>query len=210
MAAIDTYDNLRSTLLDYVDNTDAAAQVDTFIELCHIRLNRALKLEEMSVFAYIATVPSDPWVVKPWVTTLGEYQGMRRLKITDGYTDALTYVPFTRIDSVQGANRAGRPTWYTVAGDRFRLAPVPDAVYELEAVYYQRVPTLSPSVQTNVFTEVAGDLLLYGSLLEAEPYLQDDTRVATWKAFFQSGIDDLNKDDQGQKYPDGDLAVTAV
>jgi hypothetical protein len=39
---------------------------------------------------------------------------------------------------------------------------------------------------------------LYGSLLQAAPYLQDDARIPVWSSLYQAGLDQLQiADDRG-------------
>lgn len=64
------------------------------------------------------------------------------------------------------------------------FAPTPNATSTLEIVYYEQPQFLEDSNQTNWLTEFAPELLLYGSLLEATPFLKDDSRIPTWQAAF--------------------------
>jgi hypothetical protein len=44
----------------------------------------------------------------------------------------------------------------------------------------------------------APDIYLYGALLQAAPYLQDDARINVWSQLYQSGIEQLTvADDRG-------------
>jgi hypothetical protein len=52
------------------------------------------------------------------------------------------------------------------------------------------------------------DLLLYGALGEAEPYLMNDARLATWAQMYDRGLAALTvSDDQGE-YGGSPLAIT--
>ena len=65
------------------------------------------------------------------------------------------------------------------------VAPTPDEAYVFEVLYYERVQPLDSSNQTNWFTTYAPQALLYGSLLQAMPFLKNDTRMP----FFQQQYD---------------------
>lgn len=198
------YEALKAAVIRWADNADVTARVDDFLALCHTRLNRVLRLEEMTTLAYTTTVVSSPWVVKP-----DGYMGMRRIKINDGKTPALDHRTFAFIDGGVDSDQQGRPRVYAVVADRIRLAPVPNAVFELEVAYYERVPTLSPSVTTNVFLTTVSDLLLYGTLIEAEPYLKDHEMWGIWKDMYQRGLADQNADTEAARFPDGALEMQA-
>jgi hypothetical protein len=65
------------------------------------------------------------------------------------------------------------------------IAPTPDVAYNFEVLYYQRVQPLDSSNQTNWFTNYAPQALLFGSLMQAMPFLRNDERMP----FFQQQYD---------------------
>jgi hypothetical protein len=88
---------------------------------------------------------------------------------------------------------------YTVLASTFKLAPVPDTGYTLTLIYSAAPPYLSDSNTSNTFMTVCPDLLLYASLLEAEPYLMNDARINTWGTMFDRAMSALTtSDEQGQ------------
>jgi hypothetical protein len=60
----------------------------------------------------------------------------------------------------------------------------------LEIIYYQSLTSLSGD--TDVIPAGMGRIYLYGSLLEAEPYLEHDERVTLWAARYAKAIADEN------------------
>jgi hypothetical protein len=75
------------------------------------------------------------------------------------------------------------------------IAPTPDAAYPFEILYYELPPLLDDSVQTNWLTEYAPQLLLYGTLVEATPFLKNDERIATWQQYYDRAAAMLNGED---------------
>ena len=75
------------------------------------------------------------------------------------------------------------------------LAPTPAAAQTLEILYYEQPRFLDPEHQDNWLTEYAPDLLLYGTLLEAQPFLKKDERIATWQAMFDRAAQALSGED---------------
>jgi hypothetical protein len=69
--------------------------------------------------------------------------------------------------------------------DHWLIAPTPDVAYNFEVLYYQRVQPLDSSNQTNWFTNYAPQALLFGSLMQAMPFLRNDERMP----FFQQQYD---------------------
>lgn len=75
------------------------------------------------------------------------------------------------------------------------ITPTPDANYPLEIVYYQQPPYLDDSNQTNWLTDYAPNALLYRCLLEAEPFLKNDERLAVWQQLYAQAMGAINKQD---------------
>lgn len=217
--SFENYSAFRTALLSWADNPEIAPVLDDVIALAHVRLNRDVHLEENSELAYYQTTVGSPWVIKPQL-----YNGMRRFKVngtldaegvlsdnsSGTQTWALTFQPFTRIDDCPGANALGAPKWYAVASDRFRLAPIPDAVYQIEVVYWQTVPTLTSLVTSNVFLEQCSDLLLYAALIEANMFLKNPERADLFRTAYEVGLSNLTDDTESVMFPDGDIAMRLV
>jgi hypothetical protein len=79
--------------------------------------------------------------------------------------------------------------------DHWLIVPTPDYAYPFEIVYYELPPLLDDTIQTNWLTEYAPQLLLYGALLEATPFLKNDERIATWQSYYDRAAAMLNGED---------------
>jgi hypothetical protein len=75
------------------------------------------------------------------------------------------------------------------------VAPTPAAAYDFEVLYYERVQPLDSSNQTNWFTIYAPQALLYGSLLQAMPFLKNDERMGMWQQQYDLIINTLKAED---------------
>jgi hypothetical protein len=76
------------------------------------------------------------------------------------------------------------------------VAPTPASAYNFEVLYYERVQPLDSSNQTNWFTIYAPQALLYGSLLQAMPFLKNDDRVPLWQGQYKLIMDILTAEDK--------------
>jgi hypothetical protein len=63
----------------------------------------------------------------------------------------------------------------------------------MELIYYQDIPKLSASQTTNWLLGDAPDAYLYGSLMQAAPYLGEDERVAIWSSLYAKAVADINR-----------------
>lgn len=75
------------------------------------------------------------------------------------------------------------------------VAPTPAAVMPIEVVCYMQPPLLSETNQTNFFTDYTPNMLLYGTLLEATPFIKNDERIPTWQGFYELEISTLSGQD---------------
>jgi hypothetical protein len=66
------------------------------------------------------------------------------------------------------------------------IAPTPDAAYNFEILYYERIQPLDSSNQTNWFTIYAPQALLYGSLVEASMFLKNYDKAAAYGQQFDA------------------------
>jgi hypothetical protein len=67
--------------------------------------------------------------------------------------------------------------------------------YNYEVLYYERSQPLDESNQSNWFTQYAPQALLYGSLLQAMPFLKNDERIPLWKAQYDQVMQILKVED---------------
>lgn len=75
------------------------------------------------------------------------------------------------------------------------IVPTPDVTYPLEVISYMQPPLLDDANQTNFFTNYTPNMMLYGGLLEAAPFLKDDSRIPTWENFYQVELVSLSGQD---------------
>ena len=75
-------------------------------------------------------------------------------------------------------NQISIPLYYADTDwDHWYLAPTPDDDYSFEVLYYERISPLSSTNQTNWLTQNAPNAMLFGTLLQAMPFLKNDQRT---------------------------------
>jgi len=191
VAAVQTYDSLVADISSYLERTDAATlqKIPTFIMLAEQIIATDLKFLGNLNVVQSNMVASQDVLDKParWRKTVSmniTVDGQRQPVLLRDYEYLREYWP----DPAQ----TGTPLYssdydYT----HWLVAPTPDTNYTFEVLYYQRVPPLSSANQTNWFTEYAPQAMLYGSLLQAMPFLKNDERVQLWQAMYQQAIEML-------------------
>lgn len=192
--SITNYTDLKATIASYLARSDLTAQIPDFIQLAETRLRRELRIRQMLKVVTTATVAGDGTVELP-----SDYLQMRDLHINSNPVQSLEYQSPSNFYRNTNSAISGVPLQYTVLAQEFQFAPIPDGIYTLQMIYYSTPPYLTTSNVSNVFLANCPDLLLYGALGEAEPYLMNDQRLQTWAAMYDRALSALIvSDDQGE------------
>ena len=190
-AAVQTYDSLVNDISTYLERTDTATleKIPQFIMLAEQIIAADLKFLGNLNVVQSNMVANEDVLDKParWRKTVSmniTVDGKRQPVLLRDYEYLREYWP----DSTQ----TDTPLYYSDYDyTHWLVAPTPDTNYTFEVLYYQRVPPLSSANQTNWFTEYAPQAMLYGSLLQAMPFLKNDERVQLWQAMYQQAIEML-------------------
>ena len=193
--AITDYSSLQARVANYLARTDLTAQIPDFIRLAEIRMRRELRIRQMMKSATTTTTGGDSTVALP-----SDFLEVRDLTIQTNPVRVISYVSPSVFSRNTRSTESGFPTDYTILATEFKFAPIPDTDYTLEILYYASPDFLSVSNTSNTFLANCPDLLLYGALIEAEPYLMNDARIQVWAGMYQKGVDALITSDEQAQY----------
>ena len=200
--AFTNYSDLQTTIAGYLARSDLTAQIPDFIRLAETRLRRDLRIRQMLKSVTTATVAGDNTVELP-----SDFLEVRDLVIVGNPPQPLSYFSPSAFTRNARTWESGKPLDYTVLANDFQLAPVPDAVYTVKMLYFAAPAFLSSTNTSNIFLANTPDVLLYGSLLEAEPYLMNDARINTWGTMFDRAINSVTRSDEQGQYSGVPLAM---
>ena len=189
------YSALQTTLASYLGRTDLTAMIPTFITLAEARLQRELRTRPMLKSATATMTGGDNTVGLPT-----DFLEMRDLFTQGNPRMPVSYMSPSAFTRNARATESGRPVDYSVIGSEMNFAPIPDGAYVLEMLYYYKPDALSSTNASNVFLANYPDLLLYGSLAQAEPYLMNDARLATWASLYASTLELITTSDDSSEY----------
>lgn len=193
-----TYTDLKTSIADWLNRDDLAGAIPTFITLAEAKINRELRIGAMeSIISANLTVGGS-------LSLPSAYVQMRRIVVNNNVLTQLS--PEQLRERYESATR-GEPKYYAIIGTNVHFGPVPDSTYSYELVIYSRFTALSASNETNWLTTNAPDLLLYGALVEAAPYIQEDDRVPMWQAMFARVMDDVKTEDRNARYSGSVLTI---
>lgn len=200
--ALANYSDLQAKIADYLSRSDLTVQIKDFITNAEIRLRRELRIREALKVVTASTTIGDSTLGLP-----SDYNMMRDLHIVGNPVGVLEYLSPSAFFSNTNSAQGGKPYAYTILAQEVQFSPIPDAVYTVQMLYYAQPPFLSDTNASNVFLSVCPDLLLFGALGEAEPYLMNDTRLQTWATLYERGLNALTISDDEGEYSGAPLSV---
>jgi hypothetical protein len=203
MATTMTFTTLQEDVRRYLERGNSYAsdpvvyeQIPRLINLAERRISRELKVQGFinvvtGTFAVGQAVYPKP---DRWRDTVsvnigtGAQNNTRKVVFSRAYEYLLSYWP--------DRTATEEPIFYSDYDyNHWLIAPTPDAEYPFEILYYEIPPLLDDVVQTNWLTDFAPQLLLYGTLLEATPFLKNDERIPVWQQMYDRAAAMLNGED---------------
>jgi len=195
VAAVQTYDSLVADVQSYLERTDIQTieKIPTFIMLAEQVIANDIKFLGNLTVQTSNMVQAQATIDKParWRKTVSmnvTVDGQRYPVFLRKYEYLREYAP--------DPAATGVPKYYADYDyTHWLVAPTPADDYSFEVVYYERVQPLDSSNQTNWFTIYAPQALLYGTLLQAMPFLKNDERIPMWQAQYAQVINSLKTED---------------
>lgn len=187
MAAITGYASLKTALADYLARSDLTAYVDYFIQQWEEDFYR------------------EPKNFGRWMETGGDSPMVSGQVAVPASLMALKYAyivgnPGSRLDRVSINQLYGRfprggdtgiPQWVSREAGQFVFGPFPDAVYTVHFVWWNK-PTAIRSFASDAAAHWiilnAPDIALLGSLMMAEPFLKNDSRLMLWQSLLDRAV----------------------
>lgn len=197
-----SYADLQTTIAGYLARSDLTTQIPDFIRLAETRLRRDLRIRQMLKSVTTATVAADSTIELP-----SDFLEVRDLIIDGSPPQSLNYSSPSAFTRNARTWQSGKPQDYTVLANDFQLAPVPDSDYTAKMLYFAAPAFLSDTNTSNAFLANTPDALLYGALLEAEPYLMNDARINTWGTMFDRAMASITRSDEQGQYSGVPLVI---
>ena len=196
--AITTYAELQTAAANWLDRTDLTARIPEFIELAEANFNRVIRQPDMvtknasfSIAGRYTTLPTDTLEIVRIVVDLTP-------------VIVLEYMTPEEISERRIVMTAtGKPYYFTTIGgstNQLEVLPSPDSTYTSSIVYYTRIAALTDSATTNWLLDSHPDIYLFGTLVEAEPYLKNDERMPMWTARLDKALNALGLQGQRERH----------
>jgi hypothetical protein len=191
-----TYDSLVENIQSYLERTDTATldKIPLFIMLAEQVIASQIKFLGNLTVNTSTMVANTSIIDKParWHKSVSmniTVAGVRQPVLVRKYEYLRSYWPDN--------TKTGVPAYYADYDyTHWLVAPTPASAYTFEVLYYERVQPLDSTNQSNWFTVYAPQALLYGSLLQAMPFLKNDERSPMWQAQYDAVIAALQTEDK--------------
>jgi hypothetical protein len=189
-----TYDSLVLNVQQFMERDDAdfVAQIPNLIALAES--NIAAELKTFLQLTVVETTLAENQVVltKParWRKTVSmKVNGQPMLIRSQDY-----------VAQYQSESDNGQPLYYADYDySNWAFAPEPDQTYPVEIIYYSEIQPLDEVNQQNLFTQIAPQAMLYGTLVQAQGYLKALDKLPMWKQYYTDAIAALKKEDNARR-----------
>tara|TARA_Y100001963_G_scaffold157296_1_gene253188 strand:- start:3002 stop:3643 length:642 start_codon:yes stop_codon:yes gene_type:complete len=200
--AITSYTTLISAVKTYLNRSDISDdQVKEFISLAEASFNRVLRTRNQ-----LTRSTSD--VSTQFVTQPTDLLELYNIQLNSDPIVRLEQVSLSAMDTLKSASSTtGKPLYFAITGTDLELYPAPDASYEIEVIYYATIDPLTTDAETNFLITNHPDLYLFGSLVQAEPWLMNDERIGIWGALLGKGVEELRISDERSQTESGTIVM---
>ena len=194
MAVTMSYNSLVEMVQQYMERDDAdfVAQIPNLIALAESSLAAELKTYLQLIVVETTLAPNQAVLDKPvrWRKTVSmKVNGQPVLLRSQDY-----------VAMYLSESDPNVPKYYAEYDwDHWNFAPLPDQEYPVEIIYYAEVQPLDETNQQNLWTAVAPQAMLFGTLLQAQGYLKALDKLPVWKGYYTEALQALKKEDDSRR-----------
>ena len=194
--ALDSYANLKTEVAEWLNRQDLTDKIPTFIRLLEAQVDRTLRVNDMVTETSLGIATTGR------LTLPTDCVGVQELYISSStYPQALEVTSPSELRYIRSTEPTPTlPRVFCVTGTTCQVAPLPDTAYTAVLTYFAAIPKLSDTVTTSWLLDKHPDIYLYGTLLQAAPYLQNDERVELWSTALTTLLNDVQVQDERTRY----------
>lgn len=201
MAVIAGYATLLTEVQNWLARSDAAliAAIPGFVQNWESDFYR-----EPKNFGRWMEVADDPVIASSVITVPTDYLQLKYAYVSGSPSSRLDRVSLNQLYGRYPRGMAtGIPVWMAREAGSFIFGPPPDDTYTIHRVYWG-LPTLlrnfAADAAAHYMITSAPDLCLYGSLLQAEPFIKNDPRIDTWQTMHDRALQSYRRLQREEDY----------
>lgn len=199
MAVITSYATLQTAVGDYLARSDLSGWIPNFIQNAENKLYRTLNLRNeetalsVSISSGVAAVP-------------GDFKALKLAYFDESPVSLLQWVSLSELyRDYPKRSGAHTPAVISREGSNFVFGPM-SKDGTLTGIYYAKQDPLR-TTDPSWYVTNAPEVLLYGSLLEAAPFLKDDARLQIWQSLFDDAVRTLIAENENAEVSRGMLSA---
>jgi hypothetical protein len=197
--SISTYAELQTAIGNWINRSDLTDRIPEFIALAEGKLNRKVRHYRQKV---LVTTTYDTSITTRRIDYPSNQLEIINLQIkpsgaADTQYDSIKLIAPERIETVYKGS--GRPDFYCLRGD-IEFNRLADQTYTVR-IHQMKRWALATDLTNWLLTNYP-DAYVYGALLEASLYLNQDSRVAGWRDLYKDAIREINDESTRQEDDD--------
>jgi hypothetical protein len=181
--SISSYATLKASVANWLNRTDLTSEIAEFVQLAEAEFRRDDRLRKMqdagnfSITADGDTLPTDFLSLESLTHDGSSYYGEIEIR------------PVGDLPALKGlCGTVGVPQYAAIVDGTLSYAPEPDTTYTARLVYWRKITALSDSNTSNWLLADHPDVYLWGTLMQAAPFLKDDERIPVWEGKLEKAL----------------------
>lgn len=201
------YDDLKQAAIAYSDRYDneVADNMATFFRFAEARINRNIKVREMTTRAQMVLVDGQEYYPLP-----GDFAGMRDIEINpfDGKRKTLQYVSPEQ-SNIIAASGSCSFIGYTTIANQLQIVPAQSGGV-IEMIYYQKLMPLDEDNPENWLSITYPDAYLSALMMEIEIFVKNPDLANIWNSRLESSLSELKENDIKERWSGTSLVTRVV
>lgn len=195
--ALDTYDNLVKTVIDYSHRGDLGNKIDDFILLAETEMmsnpEQSLK---MNLGEQIATASTS--ITTRFLALPTGFESSRKFSVT--INDSVHPLEYRTPDQLVIRDDTGVPCFFTIRANEIEFDIISDEAYTVTMTYFAEFTGLSTANQTNIVLTKYPNIYLFGVLRQVHIYTLDAEQEQKYTGNFLSAIESANLKEHEARY----------
>ena len=203
--ALANYTDLKASVATWLARSDLTATIPDFILLAEARFNRSLRTRQQEARAQLN-------ITGEYVTLPTDFLEFRSGYLNGSIRYVMEFLPGDYQTAVSNNTTPGIqiiPAYFSIQGDSLRFSPLPSGTDTATIQYYSKIPPMALNA-TNWLLTTYPDAYLYGSIMQAAAFIQDDPRIPGIKTLYDEVIAQITHDGNRARWGGNNMRMRAA
>ena len=194
------YSDVVSLALSYSDREDdeVVSRMDNFLNITEARVNRKLRVFNMSIRATLAMADDQVYYGLP-----PDFGGLRDVEVVNpgGAHTTLTFLNPEQLNGVRNRGASGvSKVYYNLNARQIQIFPPQPTGYEMEIVYYQKLVPLGTADPINWLSDTNPDVYIFGLCVEISSFVKDKESALLCDGRFKEALEEIQTEDSTDRW----------